>query len=241
MIASISAVSSVSAVSRGTARNHAGGATSVAASATSSHGVGSTSGLKGHVVESSLMGPAQIVESRDSTPLSGIRDISREAAKMPENTAADTMRREIASTETQPTGAVYSVKKIAAEAETEMKDREPTPVEILVQQEAGGKPGGNVDELSALIDQTTPVQEQVDLSETRVDLSKQDDALRQVADQALAEGRAVRGTSLTDKPNAQEQMQQQNAAQARESAYSTLSLAAVSSQAQPGRRIRLTM
>ncbi|WP_110804976.1 hypothetical protein [Rhodobacter viridis] len=196
----------------------------------------------GHVVEASLMGPAELAESRDTTPLRGIRDISQEAAKMPENTAADTMKREIASTESQPAGAVYSVKKIATEAETEMKDREPTPIEILKEQQAGGKPGGNVEELNAMIEQTSPLAQKVDLSASRPDARTQDAEMRKVAEQALAQGRAERGTSLTDKPSAVEQMQQQlHAAQSQESAYSTLSLAAVSSQAQQGRKIRLTM
>lgn len=245
MIASISAVSSVSPVSRGSSRSGAASAAAVAAPATTSSwgaGPGPASGVMGHVVEASLMGPAELAESRDTTPLRGIRDISQEAAKMPENTAADTMKREIASTESQPAGAVYSVKKIAVEAETEMKDREPTPIEILKEQQAGGKPGGNVDELNALIEQTSPLAQKVDLAETRPDAPIQNAEMRKVAEQALAQGRAERGTSLTEKPNAQEQMQQQlNAAQSRESAYSTLSLAAVSSQAQQGRKIRLTM
>ena len=201
-VASVSAIPSVTAVSRGSAR-----------------------------------------ASADNAALSrGLRDVSQEAGKMPENSASDRMKREIASTETQPAGAVYSVRKIAAEAASEMKVREPTPIEVLRDRQAGGKPGGNVEELNALIDQTSPLAQKTDLSQSRVDISKRDDVLRQISDQALDEGRARRGTSLTDKPTAQEQMQSQlKAAQAREGAYSTLSLAAVSPQRQHGRAVRLTM
>lgn len=236
MIAPISAVSAVPAVSRGadrapTERSAAEGGPATQQTAATAAGAGATAASRqmGEVVRSSL---------------TAMRDVSREAAKMPENSAADTMKREIASTESQPAGAVYSVKKIAAQAEAEMKVREPTPIEVLKDQQAGGKPGGNVEELNALIEQTSPLAQKTDLAQTRFDVSKQDDALRQMSEQALAEGRARRGTSLTDKPSAQEQMQSQlAAAQAREGAYSTLSLAAVSPERQQGRgrTVRLTM
>ncbi|TKD15552.1 hypothetical protein FBT96_16490 [Rhodobacter capsulatus] len=247
LVASVSAVSSVPSVSRGAGSAAAAqpaastGGPATAAGAVSGNSAPSRS-LMGQVVEATLLGPVTLAKSRDSTPLGGLRDISQEAGKMPENPASDRLRREIASTEAQPAGAVYSVKKIAVEAASEMKDREPTPVEVLKDQQAGGKPGGNVEELNALIEQTSPLAQKTDLAQTRTDVSKQDDALRQMSDQALAEGRARRGTSLTDKPNAQEQMQsQQKAAQAREGAYSTLSLAAVSPDRQNGRAVRLTM
>lgn len=247
LVASVSAVSSVTAVSGGSSRAAAsqsaaaGGGVSAAAAA---GGTGSAPSRKlmGQVIEASLAGPVTRAKSQDTTPQSGLRDVSKEARQMPENPASDRMKREIASTETQPAGAVYSVKKIAAEAASEMKVREPTPVEVIKDQQAGGKPGGNVEELNALIEQTSPLAQKTDLSQTRTDISKQDDALRQMSEQALAEGRARRGTSLTDKPSAQEQMQsQQKAAQAREGAYSTMSLTAVSPDRQHGRTVRLTM
>ncbi|WP_131725721.1 hypothetical protein ACTTAL_02725 [Rhodobacter capsulatus] len=247
LVASVSAVSSVTAVSGGSSRAAAsqsaaagGGVSAVAAAG----GTGSVPSRKliGQVIEASLAGPVTRAKSQDTTPQSGLRDVSKEARQMPENPASDRMKREIASTETQPAGAVYSVKKIAAEAASEMKVREPTPVEVIKDQQAGGKPGGNVEELNALIEQTSPLAQKTDLSQTRTDISKQDDALRQMSEQALAEGRARRGTSLTDKPSAQEQMQsQQKAAQAREGAYSTMSLTAVSPDRQHGRTVRLTM
>ncbi|MDS0925974.1 hypothetical protein [Rhodobacter capsulatus] len=247
LVASVSAVSSVTAVSGGSSRAAAsqsaaagGGVSAVAAAG----GTGSAPSRKlmGQVIEASLAGPVTRAKSQDTTPQSGLRDVSKEARQMPENPASDRMKREIASTETQPAGAVYSVKKIAAEAASEMKVREPTQVEVLKDQQAGGKPGGNVEELNALIEQTSPLAQKTDLSQTRTDISKQDDALRQMSEQALAEGRARRGTSLTDKPSAQEQMQsQQKAAQAREGAYSTMSLTAVSPDRQHGRTVRLTM
>ncbi|WP_444461267.1 hypothetical protein [Rhodobacter capsulatus] len=246
LVASVSAVSSVTAVSGGSSRaaasqSAAGGGVSAVAAA---GGTGSAPSRKlmGQVIEASLAGPVTRAKSQDTTPQSGLRDVSKEARQMPENPASDRMKREIASTETQPAGAVYSVKKIAAEAASEMKVREPTPVEVLKDQQAGGKPGGNVEELNALIEQTSPLAQKTDLSQTRTDISKQDDALRQMSEQALAEGRARRGTSLTDKPSAQEQMQsQQKAAQAREGAYSAMSLTAVSPDRQHGRTVRLTM
>lgn len=248
LVASVSAVSPVTAVSGGSSRaataQPAASSSGVSAVAAAATGPGSAPSRKlmGQVIEASLAGPLTRAKSQDTTPQSGLRDVSKEARQMPENPASDRMKREIASTETQPAGAVYSVKKIAAEAAREMKDREPTPVEVLKDQQAGGKPGGNVEELNALIEQTSPLMQKVDLSQTRTDLSKQDDALRQMSEQALAEGRARRGTSLTDKPSAQEQMQsQQKAAQAREGAYSTMSLTAVSPDRKHGRTVRLTM
>ena len=248
LVASVSAVSPVTAVSGGSSRaataQPAASSSGVSAVAAAATGPGSAPSRKlmGQVIEASLAGPLTRAKSQDTTPQSGLRDVSKEARQMPENPASDRMKREIASTETQPAGAVYSVKKIAAEAASEMKDREPTPIEVLKDQQAGGKPGGNVEELNALIEQTSPLMQKVDLSQTRTDLSKQDDALRQMSEQALAEGRARRGTSLTDKPSAQEQMQsQQKAAQAREGAYSTMSLTAVSPDRKHGRTVRLTM
>ena len=248
LVASVSAVSPVTAVSGGSSRaataQPAASSSGVSAVAAAATGPGSAPSRKlmGQVIEASLAGPLTRAKSQDTTPQSGLRDVSKEARQMPENPASDRMKREIASTETQPAGAVYSVKKIAAEAAREMKDREPTPVEVLKDHQAGGKPGGNVEELNALIEQTSPLMQKVDLSQTRTDLSKQDDALRQMSEQALAEGRARRGTSLTDKPSAQEQMQsQQKAAQAREGAYSTMSLTAVSPDRKHGRTVRLTM
>lgn len=246
LVASVSAVSPVTAVSGGSSRaataQPAASSSGVSAAAATGPGSAPSRKLMGQVIEASLAGPLTRAKSQDTTPQSGLRDVSKEARQMPENPASDRMKREIASTETQPAGAVYSVKKIAAEAAREMKDREPTPVEVLKDQQAGGKPGGNVEELNALIEQTSPLMQKVDLSQTRTDLSKQDDALRQMSEQALAEGRARRGTSLTDKPSAQEQMQsQQKAAQAREGAYSTMSLTAVSPDRKHGRTVRLTM
>lgn len=247
LVASVSAVSPVTAVSGGSSRAAASqpatssGGTSAAPAAAGGNSAPSRK-LMGQVIEASLAGPVTRAKSQDTTPQSGLRDVSKEARQMPENPASDRMKREIASTETQPAGAVYSVKKIAAEAASEMKVREPTPVEVLKEQQAGGKPGGSVEEMNALIEQTSPLAQKVDLSQTRVDISKQDDALRQMSEQALAEGRARRGTSLIDKPSAQEQMQsQQKAAQAREGAYSTMSLTAVSPDRQNGRAVRLTM
>lgn len=246
LVASVSAVSPVTAVSGGssraataqTAASSGGGAAPAAMGGNSAP----SRKLMGQVIEASLAGPMKRAKSQDLTPQGGLRDVSQEARQMPENPASDRMKREIASTQTQPAGAVYSVRKIAAEAASEMKVREPTPIEVLKDQQAGGKPGGNVEELNALIEQTSPLMQKVDLSQTRTDLSKQDDALRQMSEQALAEGRARRGTSLTDKPSAQEQMQsQQKAAQAREGAYSTMSLTAVSPDRQNGRTVRLTM
>ena len=248
LVASVSAVSPVTAASGGSSRaataQPAASSSGVSAVAAAATGPGSAPSRKlmGQVIEASLAGPLTRAKSQDTTPQSGLRDVSKEARQMPENPASDRMKREIASTETQPAGAVYSVKKIAAEAASKMKDREPTPIEVLKDQQAGGKPGGNVEELNALIEQTSPLMQKVDLSQTRTDLNKQDDALRQVSEQALAEGRARRGTSLTDKPSAQEQMQsQQKAAQAREGAYSTMSLTAVSPDRKHGRTVRLTM
>ena len=247
LVASVSAVSPVTAVSGGssraaTAQPAASSSVSAVAAAATGPGSAPSRKLMGQVIEASLAGPLTRAKSQDTTPQSGLRDVSKEARQMPENPASDRMKREIASTETQPAGAVYSVKKIAAEAASEMKDREPTPIEVLKDQQAGGKPGGNVEELNALIEQTSPLMQKVDLSQTRTDLSKQDDALRQMSERALAEGRARRGTSLTDKPSAQEQMQsQQKAAQAREGAYSTMSLTAVSPDRKHGRTVRLTM
>ena len=246
LVASVSAVSPVPAVSGGSRAPASppaasSGGVSAATAATGTSGAPSRK-LMGQVVEAALAGPVTRAKSQDSTPQSGLRDVSKAARQMPENPASDRMKREIASTATQPAGAVYSVRKIAAEAASEMKVREPTPVEVIKEQQAGGKPGGNVEELNALIDQTSPLAQKVNLADTRVDLSKQDDALRQMSDQALAEGRARRGTSLTDRPSAQEQMQsQQKAAQAREGAYSTMSLTAVSPDRRHGRAVRLTM
>ncbi|SOB92398.1 hypothetical protein SAMN05877809_101543 [Rhodobacter sp. JA431] len=182
-------------------------------------------------------GNAQAAESSASkrnTPT----EVARMGRSLPTNAAAETLVKAAAEAKTQKTGALAMSKEIGAENLAEMKQREPTPVEQIRKQQAGGKPGATITELTDMIAQSTELGK-VDLSQTRPDVTEQLAKQRSITEQSIEASNAE--AKANSRVNLAQKMEQRMAEANAENSYSTASLAAVSTQGQGGGAVQVRM
>lgn len=165
--------------------------------------------------------------------------VAQDGQSLPTNAAAETLVRAAAESENQQTGVLMMTKRIGAENLSEMKQRDPSPVEQLLKAQAGGEPGSTVTELADKIAQQSSPGD-VDLAASRPDVTDQLAKLRQITNQAISEAQAE--MRANEAPGLAQQMEARLAqTNAQQGAYSTMSLAAVSTQAQRGQSVRLAL
>ncbi|MFD2174419.1 hypothetical protein [Rhodobacter lacus] len=146
--------------------------------------------------------------------------------------------RAAAETQTQKTGALSMSREIGAANAAEMKQRDPTPIEQLRKQQAGGEPGTTVTELTNMIAQTNEPG-QVDLSKSRPDVTDQLEKQRSITEQSIAAAHAE--MEANSGPNLAQKMEQRLAEANAETRYSSASLAVVSAQRQGGAALQVRM
>jgi len=246
--ANVSAVAPVSAVSRlsgasasASAAQSPAPAASAAAAAPPPLPAGREQiGLVIETVFNAQAGAATQAAMRDETPQSGVRNLVSDGMEMKENSAAKALEKADASEKTQETGAATAAEAQAAESVAAIQTPKETLVETLIKQASGGDPGATVKELSSMIEAGSPLREKTDLAESRIDAPANSERLARKSEDAIAEGKAERSeaSKIVDEQALTEKISQTNAQQG---AYSTLSLASVSSQSQRGRAVRLSM
>ncbi|MBZ4022760.1 hypothetical protein CKO11_09845 [Rhodobacter sp. TJ_12] len=158
-------------------------------------------------------------------------DVARMGRSMPTNAAAETLVRAAAEAKTQKTGALAMTKEISAENLAEMKQRDPTPVEQIRKQQAGGEPGTTVTELAESIAQSTEPGK-VDLSQSRPDVTEQLAQQRSITEQSIEASNAE--AKANSRVNLAQKMEQLMAEANAENSYSNNAAAAASAQGKGG-------
>lgn len=159
---------------------------------------------------------------------------------MPKNAAAATIMQARSDEKTAKTGAVTDSREMTAKVQAEFENAPPSIVESMIKQAVGGGPGSTVTELSRFIDQTSPDQQAVDLSQSRMDAKDRVSQLRNTGEQAMREGQAERAEAR-QADAAGHMTERIMSTKGQQGAYSTLSLAAVSHEAQISRRMSLSI
>ncbi|SOB94151.1 hypothetical protein [Rhodobacter maris] len=197
---------------------------------------------RGHAARTAVSATSEAVATRQNTARAkpSPAEIFRAMRAEPVNSASDTLAEAKASTRNQQTGVAATSQRIGAENLAEMRQRDPTPIEILKTQQGGGASGGRVSELTDMIEGRTETGD-VDLAQSRPDVPEQIAQQRSMTDQSIsaALSRQRRNTSGTDL--AQRMEQRLAEVNAKQGAYSTLSLAAVSPAGQTGIAMQLRM